>query len=347
MSNIERYILKHCSDPNINPATIWYKDTDNDGYSDNTTLTQCERPSGYKLASELTSTSGDCNDDAPTINPSAQEVCGDGIDNNCNGEIDEGCLKCEISITANPNAVWPKNAGSSQTTSTITVSLTSPAPPEGCTVNLSIEPVANSGGHSNHSGTRPKGKITDSSGNVISSVNLSNAENSAVVKYTSSEVGGEERIIATVTGGDESEAKIKVRVPGLGSMGESDAWRLTGQTTNHPVNHYGTYTTIGNIGNMAADYYQQFDATLGINDMSLPDGGMFDICGTYNPTDTCLNAPNGGHSSHRKGTGVDIDRTAQSQNGWIRVDRIAIREICKDYGGHLVRESTIHCEFPQ
>ena len=306
MSNIERYILKHCSDPNINPATIWYKDTDNDGYSDNTTLTQCERPSGYKLASELTSTSGDCNDNNPAVNPSAQEVCGDGIDNNCNGQTDEGCLKCEISITANPNAVWPKNAGSSQTTSIITVSLTNPAPPEGCTVNLSVEPVANSGGHS-HSGTRPKGKITDSSGNVISSVNLSNAENSAVVKYTSSEVGGEERIIATVTGGDESEAKIKVRVPGLGSMGESDAWRLTGQTTNHPVNHYGT----------------------------------------YNPTDTCLNAPNGGHSSHRKGTGVDIDRTAQSQNGWIRVDRIAIREICKDYGGHLVRESTIHCEFPQ
>ena len=34
---------------------------------------------------------GDCNDNDPTINPDAEELCGDGIDNNCNGEIDEDC----------------------------------------------------------------------------------------------------------------------------------------------------------------------------------------------------------------------------------------------------------------
>ncbi len=36
----------------------------------------------------------DCNDNNPAINPSAVEVCGDGIDNNCNGETDEGCTVC-------------------------------------------------------------------------------------------------------------------------------------------------------------------------------------------------------------------------------------------------------------
>jgi hypothetical protein len=35
---------------------------------------------------------GDCDDSDPTVNPGAGEVCGDGIDNNCNGQIDEGCL---------------------------------------------------------------------------------------------------------------------------------------------------------------------------------------------------------------------------------------------------------------
>ena len=33
----------------------------------------------------------DCNDDDPSINPGAAEICGDLTDNNCNGLIDEDC----------------------------------------------------------------------------------------------------------------------------------------------------------------------------------------------------------------------------------------------------------------
>jgi hypothetical protein len=49
--------------------TQWYKDADNDGYSDGTTQTACTRPADYKLASELTAISGDCDDGSNTINP--------------------------------------------------------------------------------------------------------------------------------------------------------------------------------------------------------------------------------------------------------------------------------------
>ena len=62
----------------------YYADRDRDGYGNDTDTTQaCTAPSFY------TSTAGDCRDDEASINPGAAEVC-DDVDNNCNGQIDEG-----------------------------------------------------------------------------------------------------------------------------------------------------------------------------------------------------------------------------------------------------------------
>ena len=76
---------------NVVAPTTYYADLDNDGYSSGTTLTQCERPAGYKLVTELSATSGDCNDNNADIKPGATEIC-DGIDNNCDGIIDGGTV---------------------------------------------------------------------------------------------------------------------------------------------------------------------------------------------------------------------------------------------------------------
>ena len=101
------------SDPNINPGerevcnskddncdgqtdeegaincTTYYKDTDHDGYgilSDHKCL--CKPEGDYSASSPLQ----DCNDTDKDIHPNAPEKC-NNVDDNCNGQIDEGVLQ--------------------------------------------------------------------------------------------------------------------------------------------------------------------------------------------------------------------------------------------------------------
>ena len=69
--------------------STWYRDRDNDGYSDGQTSSSCFRPNdNYNLSSELTAISGDCNDLNPNVNPGETEVC-NGVDDDCDGLKDE------------------------------------------------------------------------------------------------------------------------------------------------------------------------------------------------------------------------------------------------------------------
>lgn len=62
----------------------FYADTDEDGFGDeNNTQDSCEAGEGY------VANGGDCNDENEDVYPFANELC-DELDNNCNGEIDEG-----------------------------------------------------------------------------------------------------------------------------------------------------------------------------------------------------------------------------------------------------------------
>ncbi len=72
-------------------GSTWYKDADADGYSDQSaaSIIQETRPDGYSLENELSGINNDCNDGNAAIHPGATEVC-DTIDNNCDGNIDEG-----------------------------------------------------------------------------------------------------------------------------------------------------------------------------------------------------------------------------------------------------------------
>ena len=61
----------------------WYLDGDGDGFGDPAVgEVACAQPADHVLDA------GDCDDDDPAVNPAADEIC-DGIDNDCDGDVDE------------------------------------------------------------------------------------------------------------------------------------------------------------------------------------------------------------------------------------------------------------------
>jgi hypothetical protein len=167
------------------------------------------------------------------------------------------------------------------------------------------------------------------------------------VTYEPSEVSSVETLTATAAGFPGAQARVSVQVPGLTNLADvlTNFFRLTGQTPAHRDNHWGTTNALEIIQLVALDFFATFGATLGINDLSLRTGGLFDIRGDWSPP----------HKSHRTGTSVDIDRTAcfdprlegGCSRGTLNVAKDFIRRQCAFRGqGFLVPESTIHCELP-
>jgi hypothetical protein len=133
--------------------------------------------------------------------------------------------------------------------------------------------------------------------------------------------------------------RFMVGEEGLTSLVTSSYYRLTGDKPWHPDNHWAMEDVIGNIQRMASDFYNNNDATLGINDMSLIYGGVFDL-------DRDWEEP---HNLHRLGRSIDIDSHAFSTDKkiYLPVDKREIARLCQEYGdGHLEPEATMHCEYP-
>jgi hypothetical protein len=72
--------------PDDGVTTEYYADLDGDGYGDGTLpLAACVQPTGYAA------TGDDCDDTLAAVHPDADETC-DGVDEDCDGAIDEGAI---------------------------------------------------------------------------------------------------------------------------------------------------------------------------------------------------------------------------------------------------------------
>ncbi len=83
---------------------IWYEDADDDGFGNpGKSISAISKPAGYVLNGR------DCLDTDPKVNPNALEVCGNQLDDNCNGATDEDLnapiARCKSNVTAILNDV--------------------------------------------------------------------------------------------------------------------------------------------------------------------------------------------------------------------------------------------------
>jgi hypothetical protein len=113
------------TDPKIGAASLWYIDADGDGHGGDESLVTC-RPASNAVTSTgdcddtdvlnfvgneevCDQSDNDCNgqiDDVTQPSPGIVEVCGDGIDNNCDGSCNDCCFHSEDKGGNEMAAAW-------------------------------------------------------------------------------------------------------------------------------------------------------------------------------------------------------------------------------------------------
>ncbi len=78
-------------DGDLVDSSVWYRDADGDGYGDpDDSLISCEAPSGW------VDNSGDCDDACGACWSGRDEICNDGVDNDCDGTANDCELDAEL-----------------------------------------------------------------------------------------------------------------------------------------------------------------------------------------------------------------------------------------------------------
>lgn len=200
-----------------------------------------------------------------------------------------------------------------------------------CKFTFKITGLQDSAGHYHNDDTHPLGQLSANGGSSIlqpSSLEITGqtANTQVAITHTMPEASGTigaELFIYSPPGYScgypcytetsyRAVGTINVGVRGLEQMPESGNgyWRLTGAygqpdvKSLHFWNHYGTSSVTGALSLIAWRYFEETERSMGINDMSLPKGGLFDIHNDWK-------SPHGmlvGTDNHRIGKAADIDR---------------------------------------
>lgn len=222
--------------------------------------------------------------------------------------------------------------------------------------------VHESGGHDHHDANRPVGgfRWEDTRGSGSPTLSGQTGYQEVGVEYVAPEVAGEVTIYTTFLMPPEHFCvdppdcqfigKVQLVVEWFHQMPSSPEgyWRLVGSwgeegvTSQHTLNHSGRNSTLKKMEQIAREFYQETGIAIRINDLSLPQGGLFDINNNWMLP----------HSWHRLGKSVDVSRFYLKDGVLVeldkekekRLDEIAQRKYhCKRYEREIRK---IHYECP-
>lgn len=125
-----------------NDDCLLYADPDGDGYgSGDLVVVPCGSP-------DFVANNGDCDDTDPTVHPGAPDNTCDGIDNNCNGAVDEGASGCAcIAHAAGVVGWWKGELNANDETGNNNGSWVGPASYAPGEVGSAFAPGGSSGGY--------------------------------------------------------------------------------------------------------------------------------------------------------------------------------------------------------
>lgn len=228
----------------------------------------------------------------------------------------------------------------SRTVVTVSVVDGSRAPIPNVTVTVSSKARESSSGHV-HTGGKPKGIFQTLERAPLDAGTISTGP-SGVVKlyYVASEVSGPVTIVGTSASAVSDSTTVYVKVPGLVAMSPGASYVFTGAIANrHTANHFGTPQALQAFAEFADSVSAWIGEPLGINDISLADGGLFDV------GSSAWDIP---HGYHRRGTHADI-RTKYANNAvFSRKEQARMRALWKvtlGYGEPVDEADHLHLNF--
>lgn len=207
-------------------------------------------------------------------------------------------------------------------------------------VTLSLRAHESSAGHA-HTGGKPTGIFETLQRAPLGPGPISTGPSGvAKLYYVASEVSGP----VTIEGASPSSAPdtvtVSVKVPGLIAMSPGASYVFTGAIANrHTANHFGTPAALEAFKEFADSVSAWIGEPLGINDISLPDGGLFDVGSTP------WEIP---HGYHRRGTHADIRTKYANNTVFSRKQQARMRALWRvvlGYGEPVDEADHLHLNF--